>query len=76
MPKVQHTASHDTRHTLYQHEISSDRNRSRQTFVYMLHTECKQLKTSAWNISFKKFLNLQYCDFMLVNLVHFGILIF
>jgi hypothetical protein len=47
--QVYHTAWHDTRHTLYQHEISSDHIRSRQMFVYMHRTECKQLETSTWN---------------------------
>jgi hypothetical protein len=45
-------------------------------FVGMLHKERKQLETSAWNISFKKISNLQYCDFIIVNPVHFGILKF
>jgi hypothetical protein len=42
----------------------------------MLRKERKQLKAYAWNISPEKFLNLQYCNFVIVGLVHFGILIF
>ena len=42
--------------------------------VRMLHEERKQLKILPPTSHFKKKkLNLQYCDFMIVNVVHFEI---
>ena len=52
---VYYSAWHETLHTLYQDEISSDHIRSRQMFVNMRHTECKQLATLPGTAHFKNF---------------------
>jgi hypothetical protein len=66
--------THFTLHTLHQDEISSDHIRPRQTFVYILHTECKGLRTYTWNGShlmsqYLQFYAYQFCAFQNFNIV-------
>lgn len=44
-----HIGQYNTHHMLYMDEIPFDHVRSRQMFVCVFHTQCKQLQTYTWN---------------------------